>query len=231
MAGESKDRGGGAKGGARRKTAASGAKVDTADRVVAAAFDMAVARGWQSVTLNDVAESTGLSLAEVYRLFPSKTAILDRFVESVDAEVLAAGAADLGEPPRDRLFDVLMRRFDALNPRKDAVASILNDLAGDPLAAAASLPAFLRSMGWMLEAAGLSASGAIGALRVKGLAAIWLDALRVWLHDDSPDMARTMAALDRNLRRAERLVRMCPPLPGMGRHCRPRRSDEPAAAD
>jgi len=33
---------------------------------------------------------------------------------------------------------------------------------------------------------------------------VWLKTLRVWLDDDSPDLARTMAALDRNLGRAGR---------------------------
>ena len=58
----------------------------------------------------------------------------------------------------------------------------------------------------MLEAAGISASGPFGLLRTKGLLAVWLAALRVWLADDSNDLSRTMAALDRYLRRAERLA-------------------------
>ena len=29
---------------------------------------------------------------------------------------------------------------------------------------------------------------------------VWLATLRVWVRDDSPDLARTMAALDRHLR-------------------------------
>ncbi len=63
-------------------------------------------------------------------------------------------------------------------------------------------------MAAMLEAAGLSASGARGALRRKGLAIVYLDTMRVWLSDDSPDMARTMKALDGHLRRIDRLIRM-----------------------
>jgi len=65
------------------------------------------------------------------------------------------------------------------------------------------VPALLNSMRWMLEAAGVSASGWIGAARVKLLLGIYLSVLRVWLADDSPDMTRTMAALDSRLRRAE----------------------------
>ena len=55
----------------------------------------------------------------------------------------------------------------------------------------------------MLEASGIGAGGPVGRLKAKGLAAIYLVTLRAWLHDDTPDMARTMAVLDRSLRRAE----------------------------
>jgi hypothetical protein len=55
----------------------------------------------------------------------------------------------------------------------------------------------------MLEAAGLSASGLRGEMRVKGLVAVWLWTLRAWQADESEDLSVTMAALDAALRRAE----------------------------
>ena len=60
-------------------------------------------------------------------------------------------------------------------------------------------------MAWMLEGAGLSAAGITGALRVKVLLGVWTATVRVWLRDEDPDLGRTMAALDRNLRRADGL--------------------------
>ena len=62
----------------------------------------------------------------------------------------------------------------------------------------------------MLEIANIKTTGIVGALRVKGLAAVWLATLRAWRHDESPDMAATMAALDRNLGHAERVARRLP---------------------
>ena len=65
-------------------------------------------------------------------------------------------------------------------------------------------------MRWMLETAEISTSGPNGCLTVKGLVALWFATLRIWEGDESEDMARTMAALDKNLRRAERLSSMLP---------------------
>jgi hypothetical protein len=62
----------------------------------------------------------------------------------------------------------------------------------------------------MLAAAGLDASGPMGRLRRKGLAVIYLNTLRIWLRDDSEDASETMATLDKELLRVERLVKSCP---------------------
>jgi ubiquinone biosynthesis protein COQ9 len=62
------------------------------------------------------------------------------------------------------------------------------------------------SQHWMLQAAGFATDGLVGALRVAGLASVYASAFRTWLHDDDPGLARTMAALDRHLRRGERTL-------------------------
>jgi hypothetical protein len=58
----------------------------------------------------------------------------------------------------------------------------------------------------MLQAAGIGTDGAVGALRVTGLAVTYAGVFRVWLDDDDPGHAKTMAALDRRLRRGERAL-------------------------
>lgn len=61
-------------------------------------------------------------------------------------------------------------------------------------------------MRWLLGAAGVSTAGLRGELRVKGLCAVWLCAMRAWQRDETDDMSVTMAALDTALQRAERLA-------------------------
>ncbi len=181
----------------------AGERTTSLERLVDAALKLAAERSWARVTLGELAQEAGLTLAELHAVAPSKSHIVRAFLRRVDAAVLEGPAPDASEPVRDRLFDVLMRRFDALKPHKAAVSSILDGLSRDPVQALCGWPALLRSMGWMLEAAGLDASGIRGALRAKGLALVWLASLRTFLTDESDDLSATMAALDKALKRAE----------------------------
>lgn len=181
-------------------------KPDLADRLIDAALRLAAERGWRHVTLAEIARAAGASLAETYRVMPSRSAVLDAFARRIDAEVLAADAVEEDSVrPRDRIFDVLMRRFDALQRHRNGVAAILSDSSHDPVALVSSAPQFLRSMRWMGEAAGLPMAGLSGLLRTHCIGAAWAATLRTWLADDTPDLARTMASLDRQLRCAGRL--------------------------
>jgi len=177
-------------------------------RIAFAAMDLAGTEGWSRLSLSRIAEAAGVGLAEVQAVFPVKAAILDAFMAEIDQQVLSGGVADADDAVRDRLFEVLMRRFEALAPYKAGVAAVLRDVI-DPTVGLIGVPCFLRSMAWMLEAAGLSSGGIMGLARLKGLALIDANTARVWLRDDSPDMAKTMAALDRGLRRAESVIGFC----------------------
>lgn len=182
------------------------------DRIIDGALALAAEGRWSDVTLGAIAAEAQLPLRTVYDEFGSRSEILATFFRRIDAQVLSEDEDALGEeePPRDRLFDVLMRRFEALQPYRAAVSTIYADSLCQPAAALCSLPQLNRSMAWMLTAAGISSEGWGGLLRVQGLVTLWLATMRVWLRDESEDMAKTMAALDRNLRRAEGLLQRLP---------------------
>lgn len=183
----------------------------------------------------EVAAEASVSLTDAFAVFPSTEAIIDAVFERVDRRMLADAAPDLSESARDRLFEVIMTRFDALVPYKPAVAAYFRELPADPLGMPMKGLRFGQRLARMLEAAGLSSTGALGALRVQGLAVIYLSTLRVWIEDESADMAKTMATLDRALRRAESVMRSVSSLPPCvlkppGRHAAAEReTPEPAA--
>jgi AcrR family transcriptional regulator len=176
-----------------------------ADRLVNAALHLVAQHGWRRLSMAAIAAEAGLPILTLYRIFPSKQAILCAFSRRIDETVLAAPLdVDPDERPRDRVFDLLMRRFDALRPHRDALEVLGRELLTDPVAALALGAALLRSIVWMLEAAGIAADGLRGAVAVKLTARAYATTVRVWLRDDTPDLAPTMAALDRRLRGIER---------------------------
>ena len=176
-----------------------------ADRIIDAALGLVASEGWRGVSLAAIAAQAELPILQVYRIFRSKQAILRGLTRRIDERVLAEPpAAEPDERPRDRVFDLLMRRFDALSPYRPAIERLSRDLPTDPLAALAAGAGLLRSMRWMLEAAGIPGEGLAGMVAAKLTTAAYMATMRTWLRDDSPDLAPTMAALDRRLRGIER---------------------------
>jgi len=178
---------------------------DMGEKVVMAALEFATAGRWHDVALPEIAAAADISPAELHSLFPVKTSIIAAFVKKIDQQVVAQEFGFENEDtPRDRLFEVLMRRFDALGPYRAAVRTFSRDLTTDPIGMLCLGSTAMVSANWILETANIPSSGPFGLLRANGLLVVWLGALRVWLADDSPDLSRTMAALDRYLRRTER---------------------------
>ena len=185
-----------------RETGGGGAAIEAA--AAAAALERAGALGWRAVTLPGVAEAAGVDLGALRRVVADKTDLLRLFVRGIDADVLGEDPGfSAADSVRDRLFDLLMRRFDALDPYKAGLRSAFEATLRDPVAALQLGPFGVQALGWYLEAAGVSADGPLGALRAHGLAAAWLSALRTWFEDETEDLSQTMAALDKALARAE----------------------------
>ena len=182
---------------------------DTETRLVAGLWQVVAAHGWAGLSMRRVAAASGVAPAEIRRRCPTPHHLLLLHGRLVDQAVLEGVVPDAPDDntPRDRVFDVMMRRIDALQPHRAGILRFMDDLRGDPLLALALLALLPGSMAWMLEAAGLGAGGIAGLARAKGLTAVWLAVLRAWAGDDSADLGPTMAALDRALDRAERLAR------------------------
>jgi AcrR family transcriptional regulator len=202
------------------------------DRIVAAFMALLAEKSFERIDLAEIAARAGVSLGAMRAEFRSTLAIYAAHVKALDRAVLDGGEGDMAEePPRERLFDVLMRRIELLAPHKEAVRSLLRSAARDPALALALNGLAVRSQQWMLTAADIRASGPRGLLRAQGLTLIWARVLRTFVNDDDEGRARTMAELDRALGRGARLVGfldgLCRFVPGFGpRRRRYRDEDE-----
>ena len=177
------------------------------EKIIAAFLNLLAAKRIEQIGFADIAEAARVSLAQLRGEFPSSLAILAAHIKSVDRAVLGQDFSDVEEePPRERLFDVLMRRLEILAPDREAVQSLLRSARRNPPLALLLNAMAVRSQQWMLTAAGIGASGPGGMIRAQGLAALYGGVLRTWIHDDDPGLARTMAALDRSLARGQRFA-------------------------
>lgn len=172
--------------------------------LVSAAFAIGASDGWWKLSVAKAARQGGLDLARARARFPGRGAILKRFGTLADVQaltnVLVEGSV------KDRLFDILLRRFDFLQTHRAGVVALLQTLPFEPALGPWLANETLQSMGWLLEGAGVSAQGVRGAIRKRGLAAVWAWGLRAWLRDDSEDLSATMAAVDIALLRAEQIA-------------------------
>jgi len=189
-------------------------------RAVRAALELAQHHDWGDITLSDIARQAGLELADLRREFACKGDILRAFQAEVDAEVLAKmPQAGPDQSVRDRLFEIIMTRFEVMGPYKPALRRIACYLRCRPGEASLIACSTLGSQYWMLAGAGAKLGGAHAAVRVTGLTAIYGKVFRVWLEDSSPSLDKTMAALDRALNNGERMLsnmeRACSTLCGL----------------
>ena len=194
---------------ARPKSRVKPSPADPKAALREALLRMVAAGGWRDLSYADIAKDAGLSLAAAYETYPSKAAILTGIGRDIDARLFASLDEDpLDGSPKDRLFDLLMRRFDVLNEHREAYAALAWELPRTPVEAGCLALQLRRSLANMLEAAGLSASGLRGAFRIEGLGALYACALRVWLKDETADLSKTMAELDKRLGQVERCMNM-----------------------
>ena len=177
------------------------------ETLIAALWRVIAAHGWPGLTMRRLADEAVTDTASLRERFPTRIDLLLLHGRMMDQAVLAGTIPGQGGSARDRIFDVLMRRLDAMQPHRSGILRLFEDMRGDPAIALALAPHIGVAMRWMLEAAEIEAKSCQARLLAMGLAGVWLATIRTWARDDSPDMGATMAALDSALDRAERLAR------------------------
>lgn len=207
------------------------------ERVIDALMALAASEPWESITLSEIAVKAKVSLADLRDLYPSKGAVLGSFIRRIDRIVLEASVDDMADQfPRDRVLDIMLKRFDALMPYREALKSIQKGFERDLLGLAALNQQALNSWRYLLTAAGVEVEGPLGALKVQGAILVFARAFRTFLDDEDAGLTKTMAVLDRELQRgewvmarAEGVSRLMAPFQGFCRAARANRRERRAA--
>lgn len=167
-----------------------------------AALKLAAEKPWAQVTLQDLAQAAGRKVAELYPA--TRGEAVDCAEDGFDLAI-GDGAIEPDQSVRDRLFDLIMKRFEAMEPHRAAVLAMEVGVDRDPVALAAAHSRNVRTARWVLAVSGLEADHMTGQARAQGLGVIVGQARAAWRTDADGDFAKTMASLDKNLRRAEEM--------------------------
>jgi len=192
-----------------------------------AALQLAGELSWLDISLTDIAEAAGASLSDLYET-GEKSALAKQLEPWADL-AMSSEAADMEDSPRERLFDVIMRRYEKLETQRAGVLSLMKWRDGSPRLRAELLGTRNRSAGWALACARLDTLKPLET-RATTLGLAWVigQTDRAWRQDNSGDFARTMATLDAELILAEdRLTALKRFAPGRRPNNKPSTAAEP----
>jgi AcrR family transcriptional regulator len=174
-------------------------------KLAAAALQIAVRRGWGHVTLDAVSKETIISLVTLKKRFSEPQELIPIIVGEIMRESIGAAGKPAGSP-HDILFDLLMARFDILQKNRKAVLSIADAARHDHALACTLVRAVFESMVATVDAAKLDTS--LRPVRAVGLSTVYAWAFLAWIKDNTHDMSKTMAALDKGLRLDEKTMEL-----------------------
>jgi hypothetical protein len=155
---------------------------------------------WRDVTIFDIAEAAHADVAGLAGLSPADAPdVLDDHFDRAAAEGVTG--VDHSQPLRDRIFDLAMKRFEAMEPHRAALLAL--EQGRDGVAIAAAYARAGRTARWLMTLAGERVDGVDGAAKVQALAVSLTRAHQAWRDDADGDFVKTMAALDKSLRQIE----------------------------
>ena len=214
----------------------------TRDRLFEQFSQQIVNDGWAGLSCAELAGQAGVEVKIAFVEFRNRYAYVTELIRRIDKSMLESYDPSMGEEAaRERLFDVLMARFDAMQDHRPLVTALSKAARRDPLLSLHLLALSRLTSDWIMDMAHISPAGVGGMVRSKGAMAAYTRAFAAWLEDDSEDMAKTMAVLDKTLRKGEKALKraekLACALPRLRRKCRnsasrsARKSDDDGAGE
>ena len=173
--------------------------------------------GWSEVAMQTTAEELGLSASDVVSLFPkgfvSVIAIGSANVDAkMETEFMSRFADRFEEMPvHVKIRELLLIRFEILQPHKEAVRRMITFMA-KPTQAELSSRLVYKTLDIVWRAAGDRSTDYNFYTKRATLAAVYGSTILAFLDDDTPDMPKTRAFLDRRLQDVSKIPKATKPL-------------------
>ena len=175
------------------------------EKLIILGFNLIEKKGWSYFSLKSLAKENKSDLESIKIFFKNKSEFLESFSEMIDNKVLASIDKDEFNKNsiKDNLFELIMLRFENLNHYKTGLKILLSDLKKSPVELKKIMKKVFDSMDLFLEIANVKNNYLMDFIKVNIIFIIYSYVFNVWLDDQSSEMSKTMAELDKWLSKAE----------------------------
>jgi ubiquinone biosynthesis protein COQ9 len=173
--------------------------------------------GWSEAAMHTTAEEMGLSASDVARLFPEGlVSVVTIGSDDVDTKMVAEFMSRFLDrlddmPVHIKIKELLLIRFEILQPHKEAVRKMITFMA-KPAQAELGSRLLYKTLDRVWRAAGDRSTDYNFYSKRATLAAVYGSTLLAFLDDDTPDMQKTRAFLGRRLQDVAKIPKATKPL-------------------
>jgi ubiquinone biosynthesis protein COQ9 len=176
-------------------------------QILDTALQLAAKTGWEQLTLQQIAIAMQIQLADIYQHYRTKDDLVDAWFDRADAAMLSAQInADLLASAR--LQQAMQQWLAALSPYHKVTGQMLlyKLEPGHIHLQLGGILRISRTVQWLREAAGLTASGLARVGQELALSSMFVAVFIYWLNDNSAGQQRSLALLSKMLQQGHKLA-------------------------
>ena len=179
--------------------------IETENKYIKKGFDLINDIGWEEFSLEKLSTKEKIPINDLKVFFKCKNSIVDKFSRMIDKNIESKLRIDdfKDSSKKDILFELIMMRFDEMEGFKGSLVKILDVSKNKPLLISIITKNVMNTMDFFLELSNSYNNYAFDILKKNFLFFIYSITFKTWLSDDTEDLSKTMAELDKLLSTAE----------------------------
>ena len=179
--------------------------IETENKYIKKGFDLINDIGWEEFSLEKLSTKEKIPINDLKVFFKCKNSIVDKFSRMIDKNIESKLRIEdfKDSSKKDILFELIMMRFDEMESFKGSLVKILDVSKNKPLLISIITKNVMNTMDFFLELSNSYNNYAFDFLKKNFLFFIYSITFKTWLSDDTEDLSKTMAELDKLLSTAE----------------------------
>ena len=179
--------------------------IETENKYIKKGFDLINDIGWEEFSLEKLSTKEKIPINDLKVFFKCKNSIVDKFSRMIDKKIESKLRIDdfKDSSKKDILFELIMMRFDEMESFKGSLVKILDVSKNKPLLISIITKNVMNTMDFFLELSNSYNNYAFDFLKKNFLFFIYSITFKTWLSDETKDLSKTMAELDKLLSTAE----------------------------